>query len=94
MIDITARSTVKDGDKGTNVSAHIEGSGEEIVNEALIIIESIMKRLKEEAPTLHLIAIQAIADNPWILSGDKDEEEYNAMMANAMSKGILKGGVN
>ena len=96
MIEIKAETVVKNGDKGVSVTARTEGTGEEVVNETLTIIESLMRNLKKETPALYLIALQAIADNPWILSGDESNEEYEAKMelAKAMSRGILKGGLN
>lgn len=96
MIEVKAETIVKDGEKGVSISARTEGSGEEVVNETLTIIEALMKNLKKEAPALHLIALQAIAEEPWILSGEENEREYEAKMelAKAMSKGILKGGLN
>lgn len=91
MIEVKAETVGKGEDKGVSISVRTEGTGEEVVNETLTIIEGLMKGLKKDAPGLHLVALQAIADNPWILSGDEDNKEYDAKMemAKMMSKGVL-----
>lgn len=94
MIDIKAESVIRDGDKGVEVSCATKGTGEEIVNEALTIIQSLMATLKKEMPALHLIVLKTLADNAHILLGE-DEDSFASLMCEAMSKGIIrKDGLN
>ena len=96
MIEVKAKNCIKDGDEGVSITTHLEGSGKDLIAEAVSIIESLMRGLKRQAPGLHILAMKVIAENPWILTGEGCDEECDAEaeMANAMSKGILKGGVN
>lgn len=91
MIELKAESLTKDGEKGVQVSYKTEGTGEEIVNEVLICIQSLMGNLKKEAPSLHALAISTIADNIWILLGERKEEDSleNLLMSQLMSKSII-----
>ncbi len=95
MVEVKAQTEIRGADNGVNVTTHLNGASVDIAAEILAIIESLMKGIKKESPLLHMLILQAIADNTEILSGDGDAKfDAEAEMAEAMSKGILKGGVN
>lgn len=95
MIEVKAQTETRDGDNGVSVTTQLNGTSKDIAAEILAIIESLMRGIKKESPLLHMLILQAIADNTEILSGDGDAKfDAEAEMARAMSKGILKGGVN
>ena len=95
MVEVKAQTETRGADNGVSVTTQLNGTSKEIVAEILAIIESLMRGIKKESPLLHMLILQAIADNTEILSGDGDAKfDAEAEMANAMSKGILKGGVN
>lgn len=87
MVKVEANSTMKGEDRGTELTVEMEGSGIQISNEILSIIQGLMSDLKEHDRFLHAMCLQAIADNPRILLGKKDEdEELRESMAMKMSK--------
>lgn len=98
MLTVTAESVTKDGEKGVQLTCSLEGTGEEIVNEALISIRAIIAGVKEESLGLYSMMIAAMAEDQSILRGergeDKEEDEAMLGLAEAMSRGILKKGVN
>lgn len=97
MIEVKATSVTKDGEKGVQFSFSFEGTGEEIVNEALISIRAIIAGVREEDETLYAMVIAAMAQDKSILRGERDEDKEDEAMlgfAEAMSRGILKKGVN
>ena len=95
MIEVKAQTEVRDGESGVNVTTQLNGASDDIAAEILAIIENLMRGIKRESPLLHLLILRAIVENMEILSGGNDDEfDAKAKMANAMSKGILKGGVN
>lgn len=97
MIEIKAESdAIK---KGTAVSSHIEGTLEEILNEALAIIDSLIGNIKKQSVLGHATLLQALADNPEIFMGESEEgdkhEKFAKMMAEMTSKGMFgKGDLN
>ena len=95
MVEVKAQTETRGADNGVSVTTQFNGVPVDIAAEILAIIESLMKGVKKESPLLHMLILQAIAENMEILSGDGDAKfDAEAEMANAMSKGILKGGVN
>lgn len=95
MVEVKAQTETRGADNGVNVTTHLNGASVDIAAEILAIIESLMRGIKKESPLLHMLILQTIAENTEILSGDGDAKfDAEAEMANAMSKGILKGGVN
>lgn len=95
MIEVKAQTEVRDGDSGVDVTTQLNGTSKDIAAEILAIIESLMRGIKKESPLLHMLILQTIAENTEILSGDGDDKfDAEAEMARAMSKGILKGGMN
>lgn len=95
MIEVKAQTEVRGADSGVNVTTQLNGVPADLASEILAIIESLMRGIKKESPLLHLLILQTIAENTEILSGDGDAKfDAEAEMAEAMSKGILKGGMN
>ena len=95
MVEVKAQTETRGADNGVNVTTHLNGVSVDIAAEIIAIIENLMRGIKKESPLLHLLILQTIAENTEILSGDGDAKfDAEAEMANAMSKGILKGGVN
>ena len=95
MVEVKAQTETRDGDSGVNVTTQLNGTPKDIAAEILAIIENLMRGIKRESPLLHALILQTIADNTEILSGGNDDKsDAEAEMAEAMSKGILKGGMN
>ena len=98
MIEIKAESvTQEDGTRGVTTSVSTEGTSEALFNEALSVIKGVMVGLKESDPVLHMAVLLAISEDTDILMGDKGKREPDtreAELAKAMSKSILKKGVN
>ena len=87
MVKVEANSTLKGKKRGTELAVEMSGSGIQISNEVLSIIQELMGNLKENDEILHAICLQTIAENPGILLGKRDEdEELRAAMAMKMSK--------
>lgn len=82
---VKAEATVNDEKKGCNVSISIEGHGEDLINETLALIQGVMGSLKEQSVMLHMVALQAIADNSDILLGGEDEiaKSFERLIATA-----------
>lgn len=64
---------------GVDVSSHVEGRGEDIMAEALSIIESLMSGIKAESRELHAMMIALIAQNSSILLGEIPKEDRREM---------------
>ena len=97
MIEVKAKSVTKDGEKGVQLSCSLEGTGEEIVNEALISIRAIIAGVREEDENLYAMMMLTMACNKSVLRGergDKEKDEAMLGLAEAMSRGIVKKGVN
>ncbi len=95
MVEVKAQTEIRDGDSGVSVTTQLNGTSVDIAAEILAIIENLMRGIRRESPLLHMMIIQTIAENMEILSGDNDDKsDAEAEMARAMSKGILKGGMN
>lgn len=95
MIEVKAQTEVRDGESGVSVTTQLNGAFDDIAAEILAIIENLMRGIKNESPLLHMLILQTIAENTEILGGGNDDEfDAEAEMARAMSKGILKGGMN
>ena len=95
MVEVKAQTETRGADNGVNVTTHLNGTSVDIAAEILAIIENLMRGIKKESPLLHALILQTIADNTEILSGGSDDKsDAEAEMAEAMSKGILEGGMN
>ncbi len=84
MIEVKADTT----DHGTAVDVKVDADLIEYGAEILAIIHSLMGAVKNDDVRLHTAILKAINDDPKILLGEDDAE---AKMAEAMSKGILTG---
>lgn len=94
MIEVTANSVTKDGEKGVQLTCSLEGTGEEIVNEALISIRAIIAGVREEDENLYAMMMLTMLHNKSVLRGERDgderKDEAALGLAEAMSKAILK----
>ena len=61
---------------GVNIKGEIGGKGIDLVNEILTIIQTLMSDIKEKDEFLHAIALNAIVNNFYILTGETEEEFY------------------
>lgn len=95
MIEIKA---VTDLDKETTeVSMHLDGTREELVHEALGVIEAMMGDIKKQSRYAHFLILKGLADNPGVLIGGEDDKavEFAKMMADMTSKSVIgKGELN
>ena len=96
MIEIKAESDANK--RGTAISSHLEGTLEEILNESLAVIESLIENIKKQSVLGHAMLLKALADNPEIFMGESEEDEHEKlakMMAEMTSKHIIgKGDLN
>ena len=96
MIEIKAESDMRH--EGTTISSHIEGTLEEILNEALAVIESLVGNIKKQSVLGHAMLLKALVENPEIFMGESEEDEHEKfakMMAELTSKGMFgKGDLN
>lgn len=90
MIVVKADTT----DHRTAVDVKVDADLIEYGAEILAIIHSLMGAVKNDDVRLHTAILKAISDDPKILLGEDDAEAAEAEMTRAMSKGILKGGMN
>lgn len=85
------------GDDGADIEieSHMEGTGRELMHEAVAIIRAIMQSLKDDSPMLHMVVIRELAADPTILRGENqvnEHEEFAKMMSEMMSKSIIGKG--
>lgn len=95
MIEIKAEADASK--RGTTISNHIEGTLEEILNEALAVIESLIGNIKKQSVLGHAMLLKALADNPEIFTGESEDEHerFAKMMAEMTSKQVIgKGDLN
>ncbi len=100
MIEVKATTTA---DHRTEVDLKVDADLIEYGAEVLAIIHSLMGNLKRDDVRLHTAVLKAMAEDHSILFGDDDstllgeyeEKDDKALkLAEAMSRGILKKGVN
>ena len=93
MIEVKATTTA---DHRTEVDVKVDAGLVEYGAEILAIIQSLMGAVKNDDIRLHTAIIKAIADDPKILLGEDNSltNLAEANLAEAMSKSILKKGVN
>lgn len=96
MIEIKAEADMSK--EGTAISSHFKGTLEEILNEAIAVIESLIVNIKKQSVLGHAMLLEVLADNPEIFAGESEEDEHEAfakLMAEMTSRGILgKGDLN
>lgn len=90
MIEVKADTT----DHRTAVDVKVDANLIEYGAEILAIIHSLMGAVKNDDVRLHTAILKAISDDPNILLGEDDADRAKANLAEAMSKSILKKGVN
>ena len=89
MVKVEARANNER--KGCNVSISMEGNGKDLIEETLAVIQGVMGSLKEQDRILHMLALQAIAENSEILIGEEDiAKEFERFVATAK----IREGVN
>lgn len=81
MVKVEARAN--DEKKGCNVSISMEGNGKDLIEETLAVIQGVMGSLKAQGKILHMIALQAIAENSEILIGEEEDiaKEFERFVA-------------
>lgn len=98
MIEITAKVEELDREKneaGVGITCRMEGTGEELLHEALSSIRAITNNLKRENEWLHMVLLQEIATDTTVLFGeDYERDKMAAELASLNSKSIIKKGVN
>ncbi len=98
MIEIKAESVTKDGERGVQLTCSLEGTGREIVNEALISIRAIIAGVRNEDEALYAMMMLTILHDKSVLRGEMDgderKDEAALGLADLMSKAIIKKGVN
>lgn len=94
MIEVKATTT----NDNTEVEVKVNADFAEYGAEVLSIIHTVMGALKRDDTRLHAAVLKAIADEPSILFGEdisvKSDSDIEAKLANAMSKAIIRKGVN
>lgn len=96
MIEVraTAELLSDEGNKANvEVRCEFNGTGDELVHEAISVIKSVCGHLKEQSPVLHFMLIQQIAKDKTILFG-KEDDRVKAELASLMSRNVIKKGVN
>lgn len=95
MIEVKAKTDMEK--ETTEVSMHLDGTGEELVHEALGVIEAMMGDIKKQSGYVHHLILKGLADNPGVLIGGEDDKavEFAKMMADMTSKSVIgKGELN
>lgn len=90
MIEVKAKTT----NHRTEVDVMVDADLIEYGAEVLAIIHSLMGAVKNDDARLHAAVIKAMTDDPNILLGEDESEKAKSELAQMMSKGILKGGMN
>lgn len=89
---VKAEARVNNEKEGCNVSISMEGHGQDLINETLALIQGVMGSLKEQSVMLHMVALQAIADNSAILLGE--EEDIAKVFERFIATAKFREGVN
>ena len=89
MVRIESKVDHEEG--GCNTTCEFRGTGIDIVNEVLCVVESAMMNLKSQDKFLHAVALKMIADTPSILLGkDADDMDIDIDIQNVK----VREGVN
>ena len=98
MVKVTADTIVKkDGQRGVDVQATLEGNGIQIASESLAAIQGIMMNLRDADMALHVATVRALLEEPDILLGEEPnaEKNYEKEMADLTSRSVIgKGGLS
>lgn len=89
---VKAEATENEKKNGCNVSISMQGHGKELIEETLALIQGVMGSLKEQDRILHMLALQAIAENSEILIGEEEDiaKEFERFIATAK----IREGIN
>lgn len=89
---VKAEATANNEKGGCEVSISMQGHGKDLIEETLALIQGVMGSLKEQDRTLHMLALQAIAENSEILIGEEKDiaKEFERFIATAK----IREGVN
>lgn len=96
MIEVKATAEIlsDDGDEANvGVKCEFNGTGNELIHEAIGVIRTVCGHLKETSPVLHAMLIQQIAKDSTVLLG-KEDDRVKAELASLMSRNVIKKGVN
>lgn len=96
MIRVKATAEILSDDGGeanVGVECEFNGTGDELVHEAIAVIRSVCGHLKEQSIVLHAMLVQQIASDSSILLG-KEDDRVKAELASLMSRNVIKKGVN
>lgn len=88
MVRIESKVNHEEG--GCNTTCEFRGTGIDIINEVLCVVESAMKNLKSQDPFLHATALKMIADTPSILTGEDTDDVVEVDIQNVK----VREGVN
>lgn len=82
---VKAEATANNEKKGCEVSISMRGHGKDLIEETLALIQGVMGSLKEQDRILHMLALQAIADDSAILLGEEEDiaKEFERFIATA-----------
>ena len=89
---VKAEATATNAKGGCEVSISMRGHGKDLIEETLALIQGVMGSLKEQDRMLHMLALQAIAENSEILIGEEKDiaKEFERFVATAK----IREGVN
>ena len=89
---VKAEATANNEKKGCEVSISMQGHGKDLIEETLALIQGVMGSLKEQNRILHMLALQAIAENSEILLGEEEDiaKDFERFIATAK----IREGVN
>lgn len=89
---VKAEAIANNEQGGCNVSISMQGHGKDLIEETLALIQGVMGSLKGEDRILHMLALQAIAENSEILLGEEEDiaKEFERFVATAK----IREGIN
>lgn len=89
---VKAEATANNEKTGCEVSISMKGHGKDLIEETLALIQGVMGSLKEQDRILHMLALQAIAENSEILIGEEEDiaKEFERFIATAK----IREGIN
>lgn len=91
---IEAKATADDNRGGCEVTITLNGSGQQLVEETLALIQGVMGSIKDKDVILHLLIIKAIAEHSEILRGDDEESDKAQEFERLVATTKFRGGVN
>lgn len=82
---VKAEATANNEKGGCEVSISMKGHGKDLIEETLALIQGVMGSLKKQDRILHMLVLQAIAENSEILLGKEEDiaKEFERFVATA-----------